>query len=152
MTGYFYEVYLKGPNGETGYDISVGYVSDCPTDDPSGLLMAKQTVARHFGDKLDCFIQCYSVVIPDNPVIPVRSPGAYRKIDVTASIERISTGGGDGAYDLIGRGQTVDEFLSKLRETLLHPKGINWLLYGPDPEGDVRITISIGNEGTFDNL
>lgn len=46
----------------------------------------------------------------------------------------------------------MDEFLSKLRETLLHPKGINWLLYGPDPEGDVRITISIGNEGTFDNL
>ena len=52
-TGVFYEVYVKGPNGETGWDIKTGWVKSSSVE--SSKAMIKET----YGADFDCFIQCY---------------------------------------------------------------------------------------------
>lgn len=54
MKKYFYEVYIKGPNGELGWDIKVGTVSAV------NLHSAKTLVEKQF-ENLDCFIDLFSV-------------------------------------------------------------------------------------------
>jgi hypothetical protein len=47
-----------------------------------------------------------------------------RLYDVNASCLEVNGDGGDGAYDLIGRGRTVDEILSELRKVLTQGFGL----------------------------
>jgi hypothetical protein len=55
MKKYFYEVYIKGPDGEPGHEIKVG------TIDAVNLFSAKTLVENKFAS-LDCFIDIYQVL------------------------------------------------------------------------------------------
>ena len=72
--------------------------------------------------------------------------------DVNAAILD-STGGGDGAYDLIGRGLTVDEFLARLREALTLGDGLGTETgYGlTNAVGHVHLSIKIARAGKGDD-
>jgi hypothetical protein len=51
---HFFEVYTKGPDGQTGWDINVGFVLNT-----SSRREAVERIKRHFGEKFDLIIQCH---------------------------------------------------------------------------------------------
>ncbi len=59
-TGHFFEIYTKGPNGEDGWDIKVGFVFGAKSTED-----AIQAVKNRFGSKFSEIIQChYTCVSP----------------------------------------------------------------------------------------
>lgn len=53
-THYFFEIYTKGPNGETGWDIKVGFVLNA-----GDRATAVRRIKAKFGSKFDCIISCH---------------------------------------------------------------------------------------------
>ena len=53
---FFFEIYLKGPEGETGYDIKVGTVRNAKDKKA-----AEGKLRSRFGAKFDCVIQLNEV-------------------------------------------------------------------------------------------
>lgn len=51
---YFFEVYTRGPSGETGWDIQVGFVLNAGSRE-----QAVSRVRAKFGSKFDEVIQCH---------------------------------------------------------------------------------------------
>lgn len=58
--GYFFEVYTKGPAGQRGWDIEVGWVIGA-----TSLSMAKNMIARRFAERFDVLIQCHEACVSD---------------------------------------------------------------------------------------
>lgn len=54
------EVYLKGPNGETGYDIECSWVIDAKSKE-----QAIRHLKSHYGKKFDVIISLYEAVLCD---------------------------------------------------------------------------------------
>ena len=50
---YHFQIYTKGPNGETGYDIESGWIK------AYNRAQAKLKIIQHYGTLFDSFIECY---------------------------------------------------------------------------------------------
>lgn len=53
---YFFEIYVNGPKGQTGWEIKVGYVKDC-IDKQAAI----NAIKAYFGKAFDCVIDCFLV-------------------------------------------------------------------------------------------
>ena len=53
-TGFIYEVYLNGPNGESGWDIATGFFAGVDTRE-----RAEDLLREKYREKFDCTISCY---------------------------------------------------------------------------------------------
>ena len=65
LTGYFFEIYITGPHGETGWDIACFYVIGADSMEQA---MAK--VKSIWGKKLDEVIQSYYSCINSDCKLP----------------------------------------------------------------------------------
>lgn len=54
MAHYFFEIYTKGPRGESGWEIHVGFVLNAGTRE-----RAVDRIKAKFGSKFDEVIQCH---------------------------------------------------------------------------------------------
>lgn len=68
-----------------------------------------------------------------------------QRYDVNASVIAMS-GASDGAYDLILRGASIDEFLAQLRETLSSDWGLT------NESGVVYLRLNVVRAGDGDNV
>jgi len=82
-------------------------------------------------------------------------PQVGKLFDVIASVNDLHSAGGDGAYDLIGEGQTIDEILAKLREQLetLHESLAQGGAYSSGFKFvPCYLSMNIGPTGSYENL
>lgn len=93
---------------------------------------------------------------PDEPAsYDPRPQPEPKRFDVIASVNDLHSAGGDGAYDLIGEGQTIDEILAKLREQLetLHESLAQGGAYSSGFKFvPCYLSVNIGPAGSYENL